>query len=255
MSPLESTLDAFATQAATPQGASQLALIVAGLGLGWLAAGALRRRVAARQLWKFGSGGFDRVAFPLASLALIWGARLVLRKASTPRAVRRPRDLAARRLRGHPLRGVRAAPHPSRKARILRGTERTVAITILGRRRAVPHRHPARRLATPSIPSRFNVGKQRISLLLVMQGLVSVAVTLAISLWIARLVEVRVLAAERVEISTRVVVAKLVRALAFLLASSWPCPSSASTSPRSRCSAARWAWAWASACRRSRATT
>jgi len=64
----------------------------------------------------------------------------------------------------------------------------------------------------------FTAGKQRISLLLVIQGLVSVAVTLAISLWVARIVEDRVLAAERIELSTRVVIAKLVRAVAFTLA-------------------------------------
>jgi len=64
----------------------------------------------------------------------------------------------------------------------------------------------------------FTAGKQRISFQIVLQGLASLAVSLAISLWVARVVEERVLATERVELSMRVVIAKLVRAGAFLLA-------------------------------------
>jgi small-conductance mechanosensitive channel len=64
----------------------------------------------------------------------------------------------------------------------------------------------------------LTLGKQRISLLLVITALVSVAVTLAISMWIARLIEGRVLANEAIEISTRAVIAKLVRAVAFFAA-------------------------------------
>ena len=58
MSPLEKALEAFATQATTPHGFLQLAVIAAGLGFGWLAARVMRRRVTQAALWKFGTGGF-----------------------------------------------------------------------------------------------------------------------------------------------------------------------------------------------------
>ncbi len=215
MSPLERTFEALATQAATRQGASQIALIVAGLVLGWLVSGVLRRRVAAQQRWKFGSGGFDRVAFPLTALALLWGARLLLRKAQATPFV----DLAIALLVAFAV--IRFAVYVLRHilpdGAFLRGSERTIAITMwAGVALYLTGILPEVRDALDEIS--FNVGKQRISLLLVIQGLVSVAITLAISMWIARVVESRVLAADRVELSTRVVIAKLVRAVAFTLA-------------------------------------
>jgi small-conductance mechanosensitive channel len=215
MSPLDRTLEAFATQASTPQGAAQLAVILAGLGLGWLLAGALRRGVASKQLWKFGAGGFDRVAFPLVSLALIWSARLALRKAFATPFV----DLAISLLVAFAI--IRFAVYVLRhilpEGALRRGSERAVAIVMwAGVALHLTGILPDVREALDAVE--FPVGSQHISLLLVLQGLVSVAVTLAITLWMARLVEARVLAAERVELSTRVVVAKLVRASAFLLA-------------------------------------
>ncbi len=215
MSPLERTLEAFATQASAPRGLSQLAVIAAGLALGWLVSGMLRRRVAARQVWKFGAGGFDRVAMPLTALAFIWIGRIVLRKLFATPLV----DLAILLIAAFAI--IRFAVYVLRhilpEGAFLRGSERTVAITIWA---------GIALYFTGILPDvwdtldslSFTVGKQRISLLLIGQGLVSVAITLAVSLWIARLIEDSVLAAERLELSTRVVVAKLVRAVAFLVA-------------------------------------
>jgi small-conductance mechanosensitive channel len=215
MSPLDRTLEAFATQAATAQGMAQLALILAGMGLGWLAGGALRRSVAAKPRWKFGAGGFDRVAFPLASLAIIWGARVLLRKAFATPFV----DFAIALLVAFAV--IRFAVYVLRhilpEGALRRSSERAVTFVMLaGVAMHLTGILPDVRDALDAIE--FPVGPQRISLLLILQGLVSVAVTLAITLWVARLVESRVLAAERVELSTRVVIAKLVRASAFLVA-------------------------------------
>ena len=215
MSPLERTLEALATQAVTQQGAAQIGVIAAGLVFGWLVSGVLRRRVAAQQRWKFGSGGFDRVAFPLTALALIWGARLLLRKAQATPFV----DLAIALLVAFAV--IRFAVYVLRHilpdGAFLRGSERTIAITMwAGVALYLTGILPEVRDSLDDIA--FSVGKQRISLLLVIQGLVSVAITLAISLWVARVVEGRVLAADRIELSTRVVIAKLVRAVAFTLA-------------------------------------
>jgi small-conductance mechanosensitive channel len=215
MSPLERTLEALATQVATQQGAAQIGVIAAGLVFGWLVSGVLRRRVAAQQRWKFGSGGFDRVAFPLTALGLIWGARLLLRKAQATPFV----DLAIALLVAFAV--IRFAVYVLRHilpdGAFLRGSERTIAITMwAGVALYLTGILPEVRDSLDDIA--FSVGKQRISLLLVIQGLVSVAITLAISLWVARVVESRVLAADRIELSTRVVIAKLVRAVAFTLA-------------------------------------
>jgi len=215
MTPLQSTLDALATQAVTPFGALQLAVIGAGLAFGWLVGGALRRRVSAQQVWRFGAGGFDRVAMPLTALVLIWAARLALRKAHATAFV----DLAIALLVAFAV--IRFAVYVLRHilpdGAFLRGSERTLAITIwAGVALHLTGILPEVREALDAIA--FTVGKQRITLLLIFQGLVSVAITLAFSLWLASLVEGRVLAAERIELSTRVVIAKVVRAVAMLLA-------------------------------------
>jgi len=215
MSPLEKTLEAFATQATTPHGFAQLAVIAAGLGFGWLAARVMRRRVTQAALWKFGTGGFDRVAFPLAALALIWATRFPMQKAFKTPFV----DLALSLLVAFAV--IRLAVYVLRHVlpdgAFLRGSERTIAIAMwAGVALHLVGILPEVWEALDAVA--FTVGKQRISLLLVMQGLVSAAIALAISMWLATLIEGQILAAERVELSTRVVIAKLVRALAFFLA-------------------------------------
>jgi small-conductance mechanosensitive channel len=215
MTPLERALEAFATQAATPKGALQLAVIAAGLALGWLVARILRRRVPEKPAWEFGAGGFHRVAFPLAALALIWGAGLALRKLQATPFV----DLAIALLVAFAV--IRLAVYVLRsilpEGAFLRGSERTIATAMwVGVALHLVGILPEVREALDDVA--FTAGKQRISLLLVVQGLVSVAITLAVSLWIAGLIERQVLATERLEMSTRVVIAKLLRAVAAFVA-------------------------------------
>ena len=215
MTPLESTIEALMTQAGSGRGLAQLAVVAAGLGAGWLLGGALRKRVDAQGRWAFGKGGFDRVAFPLAALGIIWGARFLLRKwIPTPFV-----DLAITLLVAFAV--IRFAVYVLRRVlpegALLRGSERTIAIAMwLGVALHVTGILPEVWEALDSVS--FMAGKQRISLLLVAQGLASVAVALAISMWLANLIEGQILAAERIEVSTRVVLAKLVRAVAFFLA-------------------------------------
>ncbi len=215
MTPLERTLEAIATQLTVPSVLTQLTVIAAGLALGWLVGGALRRRVRNQGFWAFGEGGFDRVANPLVALLAIWAARIGLRKwFATPFV-----DLALALVAAFAI--VRFTVYVLRHAlpqgAFLRGSERTVAYAIwIGIALHLTGVLPEVWEALEAVS--FTAGKQRISLLLVLQGLVSVAVTLAISMWIARLIEGRVLAAERMEMSTRVVISKLVRALAFFIA-------------------------------------
>ncbi len=128
MTPLQKTLEEFAAHATAPRGATQLAIILAGLAIGWLASSALRRRVAAHNLWKFGAGGFDRVAFPLTALALIWGARILLRRAWPTPFV----DLAISLLVAFAV--IRFAVYVLRHilpdGAFLRGSEKTIAIAM-----------------------------------------------------------------------------------------------------------------------------
>jgi small-conductance mechanosensitive channel len=62
----------------------------------------------------------------------------------------------------------------------------------------------------------FAVGKTRISLLLILQALLSVMATLLIALWLGRFVEARAMAATDLDINLRVMISKLAQALLVL---------------------------------------
>lgn len=64
----------------------------------------------------------------------------------------------------------------------------------------------------------FNVGKQHISLLIVLQALLSIVVALLVSLWLSRVLEGQVMDAQGMDINLRVMVAKLTRPLLVLIA-------------------------------------
>lgn len=64
----------------------------------------------------------------------------------------------------------------------------------------------------------FAVGKTRISLLLVLQGVLSVMVTLLVALWLGRVIESRAMAAQDLDINLRVMISKLAQALLVLAA-------------------------------------
>ena len=64
----------------------------------------------------------------------------------------------------------------------------------------------------------FSVGKQRISLFLILQALLSVLVTLLIALWLGRFIEARTMAAADLDINLRVMISKLSQALLVLAA-------------------------------------
>lgn len=64
----------------------------------------------------------------------------------------------------------------------------------------------------------FTAGKQRLNLWVVLQGVAAVLVTLLVALWLGSLVEARLLAAQGLDSSLRVVFARLAKALLIVLA-------------------------------------
>ncbi len=64
----------------------------------------------------------------------------------------------------------------------------------------------------------FRIGKQRISLLNVLQAILSVAITVLIALWAGKLLEARLMAARALDLNLRVVLSKLVKTVLVALA-------------------------------------
>jgi small-conductance mechanosensitive channel len=62
------------------------------------------------------------------------------------------------------------------------------------------------------------IGRQRVSVLLILQAVLAVVTAVLIALWLGRYVETRLMAAESVQVSLRVMLTKLAKALFVLLA-------------------------------------
>ena len=65
----------------------------------------------------------------------------------------------------------------------------------------------------------FSFGKQRISVLLVMQALVVIAISFLVSLWASRAIEKRIMAAEVMDMNLRVMLSKIIRTAFIFVAS------------------------------------
>lgn len=59
----------------------------------------------------------------------------------------------------------------------------------------------------------FNIGKQRISLLIILGGMLSIFVTMLAAMWLGRTLEHRVMSTENLDMNLRVVLSKLIRAV------------------------------------------
>lgn len=188
----------------------QIAAIALAVVIAWWVNRRLQPRLAGREgPWKLGAGGLRRVIFPFSALLVVLALRYALKgfmpvhllDLAVPLLV----AMAAIRLIVYMLRQVFAS------GSLLAGTERTIAwavwiavalyITGLGAEFGEFLDEIA-----------FHVGKQRISLLVILHGLLTVAVTLLVTLWLGSALERRVMGVQALDMSLRVVLTKVLRA-------------------------------------------
>lgn len=188
----------------------QLAIVGASLLLAWALNKLIHRNLMqkAPETWKVGVGGLKRMLFPLTTLALVYLGKLILQHWQHTSLL----TLASTLLVAMAL--VRLAVYTLRyifsPSAWLKTTENAisgvvwllVALHLVGFLPEI-----LRALDEVS----FSVGKVRFSLLLIVQSLVTVAVTVVIALWLSRLLENRVMRAERINMNLRVVMTKLLR--------------------------------------------
>lgn len=188
----------------------QLAIVGASLLLAWALNKLLHRKLMqkAPETWKVGVGGLKRMLFPLTALAFVYLGKLILQHWQHTSLL----TLASTLLVAMAL--VRLAVYTLRyifsPSAWLKATENAISgvVWLLVALHLVGFLPEILR-ALDEIS--FSVGKVRFSLLLIVQSLVTVAVTVVIALWLSRLLENRVMRAERINMNLRVVVTKLVR--------------------------------------------
>lgn len=195
----------------------QLGVLCASLLLAWALNGLVHQHIMhkAPEAWKVGVGGIKRVLFPLAALALVYFGKLLLRHWGQHTGLL---TLAATLLAAMAL--IRLAVYALRyifaPSSMLKTTENAIVGTIW----LVVALHLAGilpELAQGLEEAGFSVGKNRISVLLILQSLVTVVVTVVVALWLSRLLENRLMRAEQINMNFRVVMSKLVRILLTLV--------------------------------------
>ncbi len=188
----------------------QLIVIAASLLLAWSINGLLRAYVMrhAPENWKVGIGGINRVLFPLSSLLFASIGKFILGQwqhtSMLKFAVTLLLAMAVIRLIVYALRYIFA---PSSWVRT---TESAVAtsiwlILVLHLSGLLPG------LVNELDEISFNVGKHPISLLLVIQAVLTVLITLILALWISRVLEIKLMRTEQINMNVRVVLSKLFR--------------------------------------------
>ena len=163
---------------------------------------------------KIGLGGVSRVAFPLVALLLVVIGKTVLKNWYSVNLLNIATSLllalALVRLAVYGLRHIFA---PSGW---LHSSERLIATTIwIGLALHLTGFLPEILDAMDDLS--FHVGRQKISLLTILSGILSVLVTLVAAMWLGRVLENRVMATEHLDMNLRVVLSKLFRALLVVL--------------------------------------
>jgi small-conductance mechanosensitive channel len=215
---LREFVESLAGQASPLQWAMQAAIVVAGIGLAWAIARSVCGRVHVSERWKFGSGEFRRVVFPLFALVLVWIAKLAMERFTQPVTLL---GITVSLLIAFLV--IRIAVyilgHVLPQGATLRLAVRIIAwVAWIGVALHITGLLPEVLDALDDIG--FTLGKQktRVTLLLVLQAVAAMAITLTVAMWLARVTEGRVLAAKNVEMSTRVVIVKIVNTAAIVLA-------------------------------------
>ncbi|MBS4099002.1 MAG: mechanosensitive ion channel [Sulfuricella sp.] len=196
----------------------QFAVLVLSVGIGWVLSRAIRRRLPeAEGVVKLGLGSISRVVFPLAALLMVLIGKAVLRHWFGGHvnllniAVPLLGALALIRLAVYLLR------HAFAPSGWLHTFERFITWTIwLGLTLHLTGFLPEILDVLDDLA--FHLGKQRISVLMILAGGLSVLVTLLIALWLGRALEARLMRAETLDMNLRVVLTKVSRAVLILLA-------------------------------------
>lgn len=199
-----------------PAAYGQIAVLAAGLLLAWVVNRLVQGYVVhkAPEAWQVGVGGIKRVLFPLTWLAFVYLGKLALHHWQPVNIL----TLACSLLVAMAL--VRLAVYTLRyiftPSAWINAAEKviTVAVWVLVAVHIIGFL-PEVVQALDDIS--FHIGKNRISVLLVFQAMLTVAVTVVVALWLSRILENRLMRAERINMNLRVVLTKLVRVLLTLV--------------------------------------
>ncbi len=189
-------------------------VLVVALAAALLISRSVRASDTLQSLGNFGAGGVRRLVFPLFALLLVWIGMIALKPWFQVDLLRLAVPLLGS------LAMVRAVLYLLRQVlaqgSLLASFERTIALVVwLG---FALHIFGALPEAVDLLEDiSFSVGKQKLNMWVLLQGLFWIGITLLISLWLGRLAESRLLKADRLDANLRVAFARLVNALLVVM--------------------------------------
>ena len=195
----------------------QIAIIIAAVVIALTINGALRNYVMQRapEQWKLAIGSINRMLFPLSTLVFVLISQLILsgwqHTGLLKLAGRLLLAMAAIRLIVYLLRYL-ISPGGWLKA-----LESVIAWSIWGIL-ALYLTGVLPQIMQGMQDMRFNIGKNQVNLLLVLQALLTVIVTIFIALWLSRVVENKLMRAEQLNVNLRVVLGKIIRIILLFIA-------------------------------------
>ncbi len=201
----------------TPTVLWQITIIIAAVIIAFTINGALRKYVMQRapEHWKLAIGSINRMLFPLSTLVLVLFSQLILsgwqHTGLLKLAGRLLFAMAAIRLIIYLLRYLFSP------GGWLKALESMIAWSIWGilalyLTGALPQ------IMQSMEAMRFNIGKNQINLLLVLQALLTVIVTIFIALWLSRVVDNKLMRTEQLNVNLRVVLGKVIRIILLFIA-------------------------------------
>jgi small-conductance mechanosensitive channel len=195
----------------------QAGAIIVALITAWMINGALRKYVMqhAPEQWKLTIGSLNRVLFPLSCLIILLASQLLLSNwqhtSILQLASRLFLAMAAIRVMVYLLRYLFSP------GGWLKTLESLIAWSIWGIL-ALYLTGLLPQLLQALEDTHFNIGKNPVNMLLVLQALLTVIVTIFIALWISRLFENKLMRAEHVNVNLRVALGKIIRIILLFVA-------------------------------------
>jgi len=165
--------------------------------------------------WKLGIGGINRVLFPLSSLTFVLIGKLILAYWQHTSLLL----LASKLLLA--MAAVRLIVYTVRYITEPGGMLKVLENSISGLIWIVMALHLSGVL--PEILNvlediKFNVGKNPVNLLLMLQGILTIVVTILIALWFSRVIENKLMRVQHINMNLRVVLTKLLRVFLLFIA-------------------------------------
>jgi small-conductance mechanosensitive channel len=209
-SPLMRVVEAFSGGATRTELLCEAGVAVGGMLLAWIIARSFCARIKVDPKWKFGKGDFERVAVAWLALALVWGGKLFLARFQGTDVL----GVVVTLLLAYAIirTSIYVLGHVIPEGGFQHAVIRIVVWTAwIGATLYVAGLLPDALAFLDSHGFSFGKNKTEVTLLDLLKGAAALFLTITFALYLSSVTESRVLGSQSIEMTTRVVIAKVIR--------------------------------------------